>query len=160
MSVCLFVFLSDHNSRVPPKEFLSYDRTNKQTHTQTDRQTEITTSYEYITLCRRLPEKKNSLDSLEDPIDYVDRKTPLYDELSIPFIDASLPPTPKVEHAKRIKYILEPNLDNPSVCILSVPFSLKGSSKCTNHVNVHKLYAVEYIHSVCSLDYPFQFRIF
>ena len=22
------------------------------------------------------------------------------------------------------------------------PFSLKGSSKCTNHVNVHKLYAV------------------
>ena len=41
-----------------------------------------------------------------------------------------------------------------------VPFSLKGSSKCTNHVNVHKLYAVEYINSVCSLDYPFQFRIF
>ena len=29
--------------------------------------------------------------------------------------------------------------------IFSVPFSLKGSSKCTNHVNVHKLYAVEYI---------------
>ena len=37
---------------------------------------------------------------------------------------------------------------------------LKGSSKCTNHVNVHKLYAVEYINTVCSLDYPFQFRIF
>ena len=30
----------------------------------------------------------------------------------------------------------------------------------TNHVNVHKLYAVEYINTVCSLDYPFQFRIF
>ena len=44
---------------------------------------------------------------------------------------------------------------NPSVWILSVPFSLKGSSKCTNHVNVHKLYAVEYIDTVCSLDYPF-----
>ena len=23
------------------------------------------------------------------------------------------------------------------------------SSKCTNHVNVHKLYAVEYINTVC-----------
>ena len=34
------------------------------------------------------------------------------------------------------------------------------SSKCTNHVNVHKLNAVEYINTVCSLDYPFQFRIF
>ena len=44
--------------------------------------------------------------------------------------------------AKRIEYILEWNLDNPSVRILSVPFSLKGSSKCTNHVNVHKLSAV------------------
>jgi len=30
---------------------------------------------------------------------------------------------------------------------------LKGSSKCTNHVNVHKLYAVEYNNTVCSLDY-------
>ena len=38
-------------------------------------------------------------------------------------------------------------------------FSLKGSSKCANHVNVHKLYAVEYINTVCSLDYSFQFRI-
>ena len=42
----------------------------------------------------------------------------------------------------------------------SVPFSLKGSSKCTNHVNVHKLHAGEYINTVCSLDYSFQFRIF
>ena len=47
---------------------------------------------------------------------------------------------------------------NPSVWILSVPFSLKGSSKCINHVNVHKLYAVEYINTVCSLDYPFVFK--
>ena len=61
---------------------------------------------------------------------------------------------------KRIEYILEGNLKNLSVRMLSVPFSLKGSSKCTNHVNVHKLYAVEYINTVCSLDYPFQFRIF
>ena len=61
---------------------------------------------------------------------------------------------------KRIEYILEWNLDNPSVRIFSVPFSLKGSSKCTNHVNIHKLYAVEYINTVCSLDYSFQFRIF
>ena len=29
--------------------------------------------------------------------------------------------------------------------------------ECTNHVNVHKLYAVEYINTECSLDYPFQF---
>ena len=50
--------------------------------------------------------------------------------------------------------------ENPSVWIFSVPFSLKGSSKCTNHVNVHKLYAVEFINTVCSLDYPFQIRIF
>ena len=41
----------------------------------------------------------------------------------------------------------------------TVPFSLKGSSKCTNHVNVHKLYAVEYINTVCSLEYSFQFRM-
>jgi len=61
--------------------------------------------------------------------------------------------------AKRIEYI-EGNLENLSVWIFSVPFSLNGSSKCTNHVNVHKLYAVEYIYTVCILDYPFQFRIF
>ena len=41
----------------------------------------------------------------------------------------------------------------------SVHFSLKGSSKCTNHVNVHKLYAVEYNNTVCSLDH-FNFEIF
>jgi len=67
---------------------------------------------------------------------------------------------PKRLDQKRIEYILEWNLDNPSVFILSVPFSLKGNSKCTNHVNVHKLYAVEYINTVCFLDYPFQFRIY
>ena len=50
-------------------------------------------------------------------------------------------------HKKRIEYILEWNLANPSLWIFSVPFSLKGSSKCTNLVNVHKLYAV------CSHDY-------
>ena len=38
------------------------------------------------------------------------------------------------------------------IWIFFVPFSLKGSSKCTNHINVHKLYAVEYINTVCSLD--------
>ena len=41
----------------------------------------------------------------------------------------------------------------------SIPFSLKVSSTCTNNINVHKLYAVEYNNTVCSLDYPFQFRI-
>ena len=64
------------------------------------------------------------------------------------------------QYAKRIEYILEENLENLSVWILSVPFSLKGSSKFKNHVNVHKLYAVWYIKTVCSLDFPFQFRIF
>ena len=58
--------------------------------------------------------------------------------------------------SKIIEYILEGNLENLSVWI----FSLKGSLKCTNHVNVHKLYAVEYNNTVCSLDYSFQFRIF
>ena len=65
----------------------------------------------------------------------------------------------EVSPSKRIEYILEGNLENPSVWILSVPFSLKGRLKCTNHLNVHKLYAVEYINTACSLDYPFQFRI-
>ena len=55
--------------------------------------------------------------------------------------------------AKSIECILEWNLENPSVWIFSVPFSLKGSSKCTNHVNVHKLYAVEYINTVCSINW-------
>ena len=63
-------------------------------------------------------------------------------------------------HPKRIEYIFEWNLANPSVWFFSAPFTLKGSSKCTNHVNVHKLYAVECINTLCSLDYPFQFRIF
>ena len=33
----------------------------------------------------------------------------------------------------------------------------QGSSKCTNHVNVHKLYAVEYSITVCSLFYSILF---
>ena len=28
--------------------------------------------------------------------EYPDRKSPMYDEISLPFIDASLPPTPKI----------------------------------------------------------------
>jgi len=56
---------------------------------------------------------------------------------------------------KRIEYTLEWNLENPSVWILSVP-----ERESTNHKNVHKLYPVEYINTVCSLDYPFQFWIF
>ena len=65
-----------------------------------------------------------------------------------------------VYKSKRIEYILEWNLENTSIWILSVSFSLKGSSKCTNHVNVHKLYEVEYINTVCSLDYSFNFEFF
>ena len=38
-----------------------------------------------------------------------------------------------------------------------IPF--QPERECTNHVNVHKLYAVEYINTICSLDYPFQFWI-
>jgi len=53
---------------------------------------------------------------------------------------------------KENRIYIRVEFNNPSVWILSVPFSLKGSSKCTNHVNVHKLYAVEYINTVCSLD--------
>ena len=41
------------------------------------------------------------------------------------------------------------------------PFQPEREWKCTNNVNVHKLYAVEYNNTVCYqyLDYPFQFRI-
>ena len=50
------------------------------------------------------------------------------------------------QKAKRIEYILERNLKNLSVQIFAVPFRLKGSSKCTNHVNVHKLCAlIQYV---------------
>ena len=51
-------------------------------------------------------------------------------------------PQDEQRRPKRIEYILEGNLENLSVWIFSVPFSLKGSLKWTNHVNVHKLYAV------------------
>jgi len=71
-----------------------------------------------------------------------------YHVLSVRITSNELPPM----ILKRIEYILEWNLDNPLVWILSVPFSLKGSSKCTYHVNVHKLYGVEYISTVCSQD--------
>ena len=38
-----------------------------------------------------------SIDSIDEPHQDMRRsKSPLYDELSIPFIDASLPPTPKI----------------------------------------------------------------
>jgi len=37
------------------------------------------------------------------------------------------------------------------------PFQPERSSKCTNHINVHKLCAVEYINTVCSLDYISKF---
>ena len=57
-------------------------------------------------------------------------------------------------YPKRIEYILEGNLKNLSECIFSVPFSLNGVQ------NVHKLYAVEYKNTVCSLYYSFQFRNF
>ena len=44
-------------------------------------------------LCRS--RRKRAEEDLED--EYEDRsKSPMYDELSLPFIDASLPPTPKV----------------------------------------------------------------
>ena len=37
------------------------------------------------------------MDSIDDPyLESRRSKSPLYDELSIPFIDASLPPTPKI----------------------------------------------------------------
>ena len=86
--------------------------------------------------------------------------TKLYDIFSSKWRETEVRINYPDQNTKRIEYILEWNLENPSVWIMSVPFSLKGSSKCTNHVNVHKLSAVEYINTVCSLDFPFQFRIF
>ena len=56
------------------------------------------------------------------------------------------------QKAKRIEYILERNLANSSVWILLVPFSLKGTTKCTIQVIVHKLYAVHYTNTVWSMD--------
>ena len=32
------------------------------------------------------------------------------------------------------------------------PFQPESEAKCTNHVNVQKLYVVEYINTVCSLE--------
>ncbi len=40
------------------------------------------------------------------------------------------------------------------------PFQPEREFKVYKSYNVHKLYAVEYINTVCSLDYSFQFRIF
>merc|ERR1719510_2369008 len=46
---------------------------------------------------KQIPAADEDLDSLDDPFLIGDRsKSPMYDELSLPFIDASLPPTPKV----------------------------------------------------------------
>jgi len=44
-----------------------------------------------------LPNTEDDIDSLDDPFNLDGRsKSPMYDELSLPFIDASLPPTPKI----------------------------------------------------------------
>merc|ERR1711874_574369 len=40
-----------------------------------------------------IPATEEDLDSLDDP---AQNKSPMYDDLSLPFIDASLPPTPRV----------------------------------------------------------------
>jgi len=46
---------------------------------------------------KQIPAAEEDLDSLDDPFLIGDRsKSPMYDELSLPFIDASLPPTPKI----------------------------------------------------------------
>merc|ERR1711936_208436 len=48
-----------------------------------------------ICYCVRRSRRKRAEDDLDD--EYEDRsKSPMYDELSLPFIDASLPPTPRV----------------------------------------------------------------
>lgn len=48
-----------------------------------------------ICYCAKRSRRKHSDNDLDD--EYEDRsKSPMYDELSLPFIDASLPPTPKV----------------------------------------------------------------
>ena len=44
-------------------------------------------------------------------------------------------------HPKRIEYIWEWNLEIPRYEFCQSLSALQGSSKCTNHVNVHKLYA-------------------
>ena len=48
-------------------------------------------------LSRRRPKQPISC-GMDSGIDdeYPDRKSPMYDEISLPFIDASLPPTPKI----------------------------------------------------------------
>jgi len=45
----------------------------------------------------QIPALEEDLDSLDDPFQLDGRsKSPMYDELSLPFIDASLPPTPRI----------------------------------------------------------------
>ena len=57
----------------------------------------------------------------------------------------------------RTEIRIERNLNNPSVWILSVPLSLKGTLKCSFHLNVLKLYTVEDINTICSVDHSFWF---
>jgi len=46
---------------------------------------------------KQVPATEEDLDSLDDPFLIGGRsKSPMYDELSLPFIDASLPPTPRI----------------------------------------------------------------
>lgn len=46
---------------------------------------------------KQMPAMEEDLDSLDDPFQLDGRsKSPMYDELSLPFIDASLPPTPRI----------------------------------------------------------------
>lgn len=51
-----------------------------------------------ICCCARRRPKHSSGCGMDSGIDdeYPDRKSPMYDEISLPFIDASLPPTPKI----------------------------------------------------------------
>ena len=64
---------------------------------------------------RKQPEDLDSVASIDDIYkDHKKSKTPLYDELSIPFIDASLPPTPKVGRSSNPLEILLGKIDGTS----------------------------------------------
>jgi len=80
-------------------------------------------------LRRNLPPSKSmahhpdlsSIDSIDDPHqDQRRSKSPLYDELSIPFIDASLPPTPKIGRSSNpLDILLGKNITGSSRTSLS-----------------------------------------
>lgn len=73
---------------------------------------------------RKQHDEVDSMGSIDDIYrDQKKSKTPLYDELSIPFIDASLPPTPKVGRSSNPLEILLGRIDGSRTSLNDTPKS-------------------------------------